>query len=199
MLALAMLGRTRNAVLAPVVRLALYDVDPDVRAKAADVLGELGSPSSIGVLFDAAVGDPSVRDAGAREMVGVAAQGAIYRIAEVSPPVGEEAFEARVAAFRAWWKDPATRAKKLAAIEDTLKVPDRAPWYLLRPFFEDEDPYVWTRTYYAFKKVASHAAGDSPIEVWLRSLPVHDEKTLVPDRREAFVQDMRAWWAKKPA
>jgi cytochrome c-type biogenesis protein CcmH/NrfG len=203
-LALGVLGRTAQPGIAPIVRLALYDPDAVVRAKAADVLGELGAPASLAVLYDSAVGDPAIPDAALREMVAIAAQTAVYRIAQVPAPPSEETFAARVEAFRAWWKSPAARPKKLAAIEDVLKVEEneiaeKAPWYVFRPFLEDEDPYVWTRTYYAFKNVASRATGESPLAAWLRALPAHDEKTLVPENRAAYLREMLAWWARKPA
>jgi tetratricopeptide (TPR) repeat protein len=198
-LALDILGRTGVVGLAPLLRWGLYDADPLVRAKAADVLGDLGAPASLGALYDSAVGDPGIKDAAAREVVAVAAQAAAYRVAKVPPPLSEESLSARVQAFRAWWRDPATRPKKLEAIENVLKAEESRPWYVLRPFVDDEDPYIWTRTYYAFKKVASHATGSSPLEAWLRALPVHDDKTLLPENRATVVREMLAWWAKKPA
>jgi cytochrome c-type biogenesis protein CcmH/NrfG len=198
-LALTVLGKTREELLAPVLRWALYDADADVRAKAADVLAELRSPASIPALLPSALGDPGLKDPAARDLVAVAAQAAIYWIAKVTPPPSDETPAARLVAFRAWWGDVGTRPVKLLAIDKVLAAPDTAPWFLLRPFVEDEDPAVWTRSWYAFKRVAAKATGNSPLEVWLRELPPNDATTLLPEKRAAYVTGMLAWWARRPS
>jgi len=172
----------------------------DVRAKAADVLADIGALAQVPALAREAVG----KDA----LLAAAARSAVYRLAKVVPPDAEETPEAQAAAFRAWWASPDRADLKVAIVREALASADTMPEDSLWPLALDEpDVRVWGEAVRALRVVAKDTAkalekSASPAGRargdWMRRFPPLSDADLVAAGREDARKAVVAWLEGRP-
>ncbi len=189
-LALAVLERYPSPEFAVLLRASLRDEDPNVRCKAADVLGSVGNPLAVASLMRLATG--------ADLALATSARIAIYEIAKVNAPLAEEDPSSQAAAFKAWWATARAQELKLAAMDAVFTAADRRPDELLFPFALDDDPAVWSAAWRHLARLVPLVKGTTPRDLWMKRLPTFSDAALVPERREAFLDAMTTWWLERP-
>ena len=198
-------GIARN--FGALIRFALRDPDPDVRAKTPDILETLGSRAAILALHPQAT--KTKADAG----LAASARRAIYSLARAEPPLAEETPEAQAAAYEAWWASPERVPLKLDAIRATLEATDTAPEVVLLPLvFRETDPRVFGEAYKAVLRVADTLPADPTItpgqeellrrkrirDAWLKAVPRVPEALIRADRVREFRDALSEWYLRSP-
>jgi len=147
------------------------------------------------------LGDPNAPQGSPRDYsrVAIASAYAVYAIARTLAPESDGTAKGTADAFDRWWNSDRAREVKFAAIDAVFDSADLKPYEILAQLAFDADAQVWPAAYRALVRLGK-TTGDSqrPDAVWMRSLPAIAESDLVPERREAFVTAIMAWWAKLP-
>ena len=193
-LALGVFARFASRETAPLVRIPIWNAserDGRVRAKAADVLAELGNPLGIAALAPAALSKD--------EELARAARHAIYRLAGSAPSATAETADEFAQAFLTWWGGVEARDAKLRALDAAARAFDVRPYELGWALVTDPDEAVWTAAYRFLARVADQARGAQGVEkVWVATLPRFDATALVAARRDEVVAAVTAWWGRQP-
>lgn len=200
-LALEILGRYGTPAFASVVRPSLRDEDPNVRRKAADVLGRLKNPLGIAALWRYATG--------ADLDLAVSARLAVYALANRAPPVADENSEAQAAAFKQWWESVDARECKLAAIAAVLTSDDRVLDELLFPLaWADADEVSSEAAYRGLASLVELAKkSEAPRAKWMQTLPIlgaTDPASAATSGRPVASGKpfhntaLGAWWMRRP-
>ena len=178
----------------------LRDADSEVRAKAADVLADIGARAEIPALVAQARGKDTT--------LALAARAAIYRLASAVPPDAAETPEAQAEAFEAWWKSPERADLKVSVAKEVLASADPAPEDMLRPIvLHEPDARVWGEAYRALKVVAADTAkaleaSSSPAAkargAWMRAFPAFADADLVDAGRDRVVGAVVTWFERRP-
>jgi tetratricopeptide (TPR) repeat protein len=188
--ALRILAKYGSQNLVAIARLSLGDPDAEVRALAADAVGELKSLAGIAALARH-VEDPD-------PTVAVAARAWIYRLAGESPPESEETPAAQAAAFRAWWEAPARVDLKRRVVDAVLRTNDLFAEDLLVAFALEPDPSLALAAYRGLRQVAAVAKKKTPRDEWMASLPALSDEAFAGPGLKASQEALSQWWKRRP-
>ena len=193
----ASIGRQYGALLRDLLR---EKESPEVRAKTADVLAEIGALSEVPAL--------EIHARGKDASVAAASRAAIYQLAKAVRPNTDETPEAQAAAFKEWWASPERVAFKITIVQEILASAQLTPEAMLLPlFFHETDPRVWGQAYRALHVISSdiakafEKAPPSPGKArgdWMRAFPSIPDADLSTERRAAAIEAVVSWYEKKP-
>jgi tetratricopeptide (TPR) repeat protein len=191
------IGRLSGSRLAPLLRHALRDADPRVRAEAADTLVGIGRrdpPTAkpllamLGAHLDDA--DPEVETA-VRQGVLRLAGATLGHVAEES----DEAAHRR--AFRTWWEGPEGESAQIDALDRYHRIGDKSPDQVIVPYLSSRSFFVWKAAYEALGRAATTAATPA-WRRWYESRLRFADEQLVRARWPTLREAVARWVAARP-
>jgi len=199
---LRIMGQMQNPQLAQVTAFALRDPDPDVRASAAETLGEIGTPSGLIYLMHSLLGAPIDESPTAQQTSLLnASRRAVIQITERSDGLGgsdvwvpAESLGTMRKDWLTWLSSTDGIHARLRAIADLEAQEDLQPHLHLLDDVNDPNPEIARAAYGVLRRRSKLPSDDEVAAKMWPLFPVFEGEALAEEKLGYVRGAVQAWW-----